>query len=77
LPLALAKIKKKHVPKPVRIINVAFNDVNRNLVVLQDEAILKTKVLGPLKVIELQTENPKTLALLKALELLERPIYVT
>ena len=77
MPLALAKIKKKHVPKPVRIINVAFNDVNRNLVVLQDEAILKTKVLGPLKVIELQTENPKTLALLKALELLERPIYVT
>lgn len=72
--LALAKVKKTHVTQLVRMINSTYNEVNRNLIILQEEGIIRTKRLGRLKVIELQRDNPKTLALLKALELLERPI---
>lgn len=72
--LALAKVKKTHMTQLVRMINSTYNEVNRNLTILQEEGIIRTKRLGRLKVIELQIDNPKTLALLKALELLERPI---
>ena len=70
--LTLAKVKKTHVTELVRMINSTYNEVNRNLIILEEEGIIKTKRLGQLKIIELQTESPKTVALLKALELLDR-----
>jgi DNA-binding transcriptional ArsR family regulator len=72
--LTLSKVRKTHVTQLVRIINSTYNEVNRNLIILEEEGIIRTKRQGYLKIIELQIENPKTLALLKALELLERPI---
>jgi DNA-binding transcriptional ArsR family regulator len=72
--LALAKIKKTHVTQLVRITNSTYNEVNRNLTILEEEGITRTKRVGGLKIVELQMENPKTLALLKALELLGKPI---
>jgi len=75
--LALANVNKTHVTQLVRIINSTYNEVNRNLTILEKEGIIRTKRLGYLKIIELQRENPQTMALLKALELLERPISMS
>jgi len=72
--LALAKVGKTHVTQLVRMINSTYNQVNRNLVILENEKIIKTERLGYLRIVELNRENPKTLALLKALELLDKPI---
>jgi len=58
----------------VRIINSTYNQVNRNLQILEKEDIIKTRHYGHMKMIELNVENPKTQALLKALYMLDRPI---
>lgn len=71
--LALAKVRKTHVTQLVRMINSTYNQVNRNLVILENEKIIKTERLGYLRIVELNVENPKTMALLKALELLDKP----
>lgn len=72
--LALSKTKRTHVTNLVRIINSTYNQVDRNLRVLEQESIIKTLRYAHVRIIELDMENPKTLALLKALELLNRPI---
>jgi DNA-binding transcriptional ArsR family regulator len=71
--LALAKVRKTHVTQLVRMINSTYNQVNRNLLILENEKIVKTERLGYLRIVELNVENPKTMALLKALELLDKP----
>lgn len=72
--LALSKTKRTHVTNLVRIINSTYNQVNRNLQILEKEGIIKTKYYGHMRMIELQMEKPKTQSLLKALYLLDRPI---
>jgi DNA-binding transcriptional ArsR family regulator len=72
--LALAKVRKTHVTQLVRMINSTYNQVNRNLAILENEKIVKTERLGYLRIVELNIENPRTLALLRALELLDKPI---
>jgi DNA-binding transcriptional ArsR family regulator len=73
--LALAKVRKTHVTQLVRMINSTYNQVNRNLAILENEKIVKTERLGYLRIVELNVENPKTRALLKALDLLDKPIH--
>jgi len=63
-----------HVTNLVRIINSTYNQVNRNLQILETEGIIKIKYFGHIKIIELNVENPKTQALIKALHILDRPI---
>jgi len=58
----------------VRIINSTYNQVSRNLQLLEKEGIIKIKCYGHMKLIELKIENPKTQALLKALHVLDKPI---
>jgi len=58
----------------VRVINSTYNQVNRNLQILEKEGIIKTKHYGNVKMIELNVENPKTKTLLKVLHMLNRPI---
>jgi DNA-binding transcriptional ArsR family regulator len=72
--LALSKTKQTYVTNLVRIINSTYNQVNRNLQILEQEGIIKTKHYGRMRMIELNTENPRTQALLKALHILDRPI---
>jgi DeoR/GlpR family transcriptional regulator of sugar metabolism len=72
--LALSTIKRTHLTNLIRIVNSTYNQVNRNLQILQKEGIIKTKHYGHIKMIELETENPKTQALLKALHMLDKPI---
>jgi len=72
--MALSKIKRTHITELVRIINSTYNQVDRNLRILEQEGIVKNKRYGYVRIVELNVENPKTLTLLKALELLDRPI---
>jgi len=72
--VALAKVKKTHITNLVRMINSTYNQVNRNIEILEKEGIIKIQSCGRLRIVELQTGSPKTQALLKALNILERPI---
>lgn len=72
--LALSKIKRTHVTNLVRITNSTYNQVNRNLAILEKEGVTETKRYGRMRVIELKIQNPKTQALLKALHILDRLI---
>jgi len=65
-----------HVTNLVRIINSTYNQVNRNLQILEKEGIIKTQHYGHIRIIELNAENPKTQALLKALQILDRPYKI-
>ena len=71
--LALSDIKKTHVTNLVRIINSTYNQVSRNLQILKEEGIIRTKIYGHMKIVELEKESPKTQALLKALYILNTP----
>ncbi len=57
----------------VRIINSTYNQVNRNLLILEKEGIIKTIHFGRARMLQVNIENPKTQALLKALNILNRP----
>lgn len=72
--MALSKNKQTHVTNLVRIINSTYNQVNRNLQILEEEGIIKTARYGHVRIINLNLENPMTLTLLRALEMLDRPI---
>lgn len=72
--LTLSEIKTTHVTNLVRITNSTYNQVSRNLQILEKEGIIRIKSYGNLKMIELQTDNLKTRALLKALQIIGRPI---
>jgi hypothetical protein len=66
-------MKETHVTKLVRDINSTYNQVDRNLKILELEGIVTTKRYGHLRTIQLNRENPQTIQLLKALDVLERP----
>lgn len=72
--LSLSKIRKTHVTKLIRIVNSTYNQVNRNLRILEKEGIINTKQYGRMRMIELNAENPRTQTLLKALHLLDKPV---
>lgn len=72
--LALSKTKETYVTNLVRVINSTYNQVSRNLQILENEGIIRTKYYGHVRMIELKTENPRTQSLLKALNILNRPI---
>lgn len=56
----------------VRKVNSTYIQVNRNLGILEKEGIVKSKRYGRVRMIRLNRENPKTEAILKALEILRR-----
>lgn len=56
----------------VRKVNSTYTQVNRNLGILENEGIVKSKRCGRVRIIRLNRENPKTEAILKALEILRR-----
>jgi len=72
--MMLSRTKESHVTNLVRIINSTYNEVDRNLRILEQEDIIKTDRIGRARIIGLNFENPRTTALLKALEMLDRPI---
>lgn len=72
--LALSKTERTHVTNLVHIINSTYNQVNRNLQILEKEGIIKTRRYGHMTMIEPNVENPKIQPLLKALHMLDKPI---
>lgn len=65
--LSLSKVKETHITKLVRTINSTYNEVRRNLEILENEGIVKITLYGNMKMVELQRDNQKTGKLLKAL----------
>ena len=58
----------------VRIVNSTYNEVDRNLRILEGAGIITQQRLKRKRIVCLNLENKKTLALLKALKILEAPI---
>jgi DNA-binding transcriptional ArsR family regulator len=75
----LSKHKDLNVMGLVRDINSNYNEVNRNLKILENEGIVASGRCGRLRLIKLNRENPRTLALLGALRILdsENGVFVT
>ena len=71
--VALSETKETHVTKLVRDINSTYNQVDRNLRILELEGIIKIVRYGHVRAIELKRENPRTMRLLKALKMLDKP----
>jgi predicted transcriptional regulator len=69
--LALFNVKSTCITNLVRITNSTYNQVDRNVVILEREGIVKTRKVGRLRIIELQAENSKAQTILKALRSLE------
>ena len=73
----LSKVKQIHIMGLVRNINGTYNEVNRNLKILEKEGIISDQRVGRRRVIRLNRENPKTTLLLKALKLLSTQTKTT
>ena len=71
---ALSELNEVNMMKLVRIVNSTFNEVDRNLRVLESAGFITQKRVKRERIISLNFENKKTLALLKALKALEAPI---
>jgi predicted transcriptional regulator len=73
---ALSKTREINVMRLVSNVNSTYNEVNRNLVLLEREGIIineyRVKVKhGKVRVIRLNKDNPKTKTLLSALKTLD------
>jgi len=68
--LALSRVKKTHLTNLVRMINSTYNQVSRNLQILQKEGVILVQPCGNMKIVQLDLTNIKTRKLLKALQTL-------
>lgn len=67
----LSKVKQTHIMDLVRRVNSTFNQVNRNVQILEKEGIVSSHHHGRMRIIKLNDDTPKTVALLKALRILK------
>ena len=70
---ALSEKKEVNMMKLVRIVNSTYNEVNRNLRILEGAGLITQQRIRRKRIIRLKLENKKTLAVLKALKILEAP----
>jgi hypothetical protein len=75
--IALAEKRELQVMRLVTLTSSTYNEVNRNLQILEKEGILKNEYPikvrhGKVRVIRLNKDNPKTLVLLKTLKTLQQ-----
>jgi DNA-binding transcriptional ArsR family regulator len=66
----LSRCKKIHIMGLVRKINSTYIEVNRNVKMLEGEGIVTDQRVGRMRMIRLNSENPKTVLLLQALKIL-------
>lgn len=57
----------------VRIVNSTYNEVDRNLQILEGEDMITQQYFGRKRIIRLNFENKKTQLLLEAIRILETP----
>jgi DNA-binding transcriptional ArsR family regulator len=74
---ALSEYKEINVMGLVRRINSTYNEVNRNLSIMEREGIITDTHCGRMRLIKLNRENPKTVLLLQVLKQLESGKSVT
>jgi DNA-binding transcriptional ArsR family regulator len=60
--------------KLVRIVNSTYNEVNRNLQILEREGIVTQRHVGRMHIIRLNLKNEKTVVSLKILKILENSV---
>ena len=68
----LARVQQIHMMDLVRKVNSTYTQVNRNLIILEQEGIVESQYYGRMRMMRLNRENPKTQAILKALRILRR-----
>jgi predicted transcriptional regulator len=68
---ALSEKKEIAIMKLVRTVNGTFNEVDRNLRILEREGVLTQRYAGRKRVIRLNFKNEKTLVLIKLLKIRE------
>ncbi|HDQ06151.1 MAG TPA: hypothetical protein ENN36_05455 [Candidatus Bathyarchaeota archaeon] len=56
----------------VRKANSTYSQVNRNVQILEKEGIVSSNYYGRMRIIRLNSDNPKTVAILKALTILKK-----
>jgi hypothetical protein len=67
----LSKVKQTHIMDLVRRVNSTYSQVNRNVQILERESIVSSHYHGRMRIIKLNCDNPKTVAMLKALRILK------
>jgi predicted transcriptional regulator len=67
---ALYNKKELNVMKLVRVVNSTYNEVNRNLHILEDEGVVAQQYRGRNCIVRLNFKNNDTLIVLKILKLL-------
>ncbi|MEM2129911.1 MAG: winged helix-turn-helix domain-containing protein [Candidatus Bathyarchaeia archaeon] len=67
----LSRSGQTNVMDLVRKVNGAYNHVNLNLQILREEGIIYDERFGRMRLVRLNKENPRTLLLLQALNILE------
>lgn len=60
--------------KLVRIVNSTYNEVDRNLRILESEGVLTQRYVGCNRIIRLKIRNERTLILLKLLKIRENSV---
>jgi DNA-binding transcriptional ArsR family regulator len=67
----LSKVKQTHIMDLVRKVNSTYCQVNRNLQILEQEGIVSSNYCGRMRIIKLNSNNPKTIKILKAIRILK------
>lgn len=67
----LSKKKEIAIMKLVRAVNSTYNEVDRNLLILEDEGLVIQRYVGRRRIVSLNFKNEKTLVLLKILKIIE------
>jgi DNA-binding transcriptional ArsR family regulator len=68
---ALSEKKEITIMQLVRIVNSTYNEVNRNLQILENKGVITQRYIGRKRLIRLNLKNEKTLVLLKILKIFE------
>jgi|GEM_PF-1220090 len=71
---ALSEKKGITIMKLVRTVNSTYNEVDRNLRILEREGIVAQRYVGRRRIVRLNFKNEKTLVSLKILKILERSV---
>ncbi|MCJ7761963.1 helix-turn-helix domain-containing protein [Candidatus Bathyarchaeota archaeon] len=70
---ALSARKEVNIMKLVQIVNSTYNEVDRNLRILEDAGIITQQYFGRKRIARLNFENKKALFLLEVIRILEAP----
>lgn len=69
---SLVNVKQTNIMNLVRKVNSTYMLVNRNVQILEREGIVNSNYHGRMRIITLNSDDPKTILLLTALKLLKK-----